>query len=147
MLFDLINLVNIELGYEAFYAVILGSDQGRDFLEKDEEQKNEENQNENNQDSTEGSDANNETNENQEQDESENQSMSETDLDVNEFRMEEKLFDTESDKQSSENVIQKLNTTISDKEYKIFTKEFDEIEKAEKLLIIIGSGPFSTQLL
>ena len=25
-----VNLVNIELGYEAFYAVILGNDQGRD---------------------------------------------------------------------------------------------------------------------
>ena len=29
-----INLVNIELGYEAFYAVILGSDQGRDLYKK-----------------------------------------------------------------------------------------------------------------
>ena len=123
------NLENQDL-YSSKFIEILNE---LDFLEKDEEQKNEENQNENNQDSTEGSDTNNETNENQEQDESENQSMSETDLDVNEFRMEEKLFDTESDKQSSENIIQKLNTTISDKEYKIFTKEFDEIEKAENL--------------
>ena len=31
---DAINLVNIELGYEAFYAVILGSDQGRDLYKK-----------------------------------------------------------------------------------------------------------------
>jgi glycosyltransferase involved in cell wall biosynthesis len=31
---EAINLVNIELGYEAFYAVILGSDQGRDLFKK-----------------------------------------------------------------------------------------------------------------
>ena len=31
---DAINLVNKELGYEAFYAVILGSDQGRDLYKK-----------------------------------------------------------------------------------------------------------------
>jgi glycosyltransferase involved in cell wall biosynthesis len=31
---EAINLVNIELGYEAFYAVILGSDQGRDLYKK-----------------------------------------------------------------------------------------------------------------
>ena len=29
-----INLINIQLGYEAFYAVILGSDQGRDLYKK-----------------------------------------------------------------------------------------------------------------
>jgi glycosyltransferase involved in cell wall biosynthesis len=31
---EAINLVNIELGYKAFYAVILGSDQGRDLYKK-----------------------------------------------------------------------------------------------------------------
>ncbi len=31
---EAINLVNIELGYEAFYAVILGNDQGRDLYKK-----------------------------------------------------------------------------------------------------------------
>ncbi len=31
---EAVNLVNVELGYEAFYAVILGSDQGRDLYKK-----------------------------------------------------------------------------------------------------------------
>ena len=31
---EAINLVNMELGYEAFYVVILGSDQGRDLYKK-----------------------------------------------------------------------------------------------------------------
>ena len=34
MFIEAINLVNIELGYEAFYAVILGSDQGRELYKK-----------------------------------------------------------------------------------------------------------------
>ena len=104
-----------------------------DFLEKDEEEKNEQNQQENDQNNPQSSDSNNEADENQNQNEAENQSMSETDLDVNEFRMEEQLFDTESDQQSSENIVQKLNNTKSDNDYKVFSKEFDEIEKAENL--------------
>ena len=31
---EAVNLVNIQLGYEAFYAVILGSEQGRDLFKK-----------------------------------------------------------------------------------------------------------------
>ena len=104
-----------------------------DFLEKDEEEKNEQNQQENDQNNPQSSDSNNEADENQNQNEAENQSMSETDLDVNEFRMEEQLFDTDSDQQSSENIVQKLNNTKSDNDYKVFSKEFDEIEKAENL--------------
>jgi len=34
MFIEAINLVNIELGYEAFYVVVLGSDQGRDLYKK-----------------------------------------------------------------------------------------------------------------
>ncbi len=54
-------------------------------------------------------------------------------MDIDEFKMEEQLFDTESDQQSSENIIQKLNNKKNEKDYKIFTREFDEIEKAENL--------------
>ena len=104
-----------------------------DFLEKDEEEKNEEDQKGNEQNNQQNQDSNNEENENQNESESENQSMSETDLEVNEFRMEEQLFDTENNQQSSENIIQKLNNTKSENDYKIYTKNFDEIEKAENL--------------
>ena len=34
VLIEAINLINIEIGYEAFYAVILGSDQGRELYKK-----------------------------------------------------------------------------------------------------------------
>tara|TARA_B100000674_G_scaffold496399_1_gene526516 strand:+ start:943 stop:2742 length:1800 start_codon:yes stop_codon:yes gene_type:complete len=123
------NLDNQEL-YSSKFVEILKE---LDFLEKDEEEKNDQNQSENDQNNQQNTESNNETNENQEQNEKENQSTSDTDLDVNEFRMEEQLLDTESDQQSSENIIQKLNTTKGENEYKIFTKEYDEIEKAENL--------------
>ncbi len=123
------NLENQEL-YSSKFSEILRE---LDFLENDEEKKNDETQNENDQNNQQNSEANNEKNDTQNQDESENQLSSETDADVNEFRMEEQLFDTESDQQSSENIIQKLNNTKSEHDYKIYSKEFDEIEKAENL--------------
>ena len=53
--------------------------------------------------------------------------------DVNEFRLDDQLANENNDDMESENVIQKKNLSISDKEYKIFTTEFDEIAKAENL--------------
>ena len=53
--------------------------------------------------------------------------------DNNEFRLDEQLVDTDSENENSENVIQKFNTGINDKDYKIFTTEFDEITKADTL--------------
>ncbi len=53
--------------------------------------------------------------------------------DNNEFRLDEQLVDTDSENENSEDIIQKFNTGISDKDYKIFTNEFDEIVKAETL--------------
>ena len=123
------NLENQEI-YSSKFTEILNE---LDFLEQDEEEKNEENQEQNEQNNQQNSNSNNDSDEKQEQEETENQSMSETDMDVNEFRMEEQLFDAESDQQSSENIMQKLNNTKHDYEYKVFTKEFDEIEKAENI--------------
>ncbi len=123
------NLENQEL-YSSKFIEILNE---LDFLEQDEDEKNEENQQDNDQNRHQDGEQSNETDENQEQNQSENQSLADTDMDVNEFRMEEQLFDTESDQQSSENIVQKLNLSKNDNEYKIFTREYDEIEKAENL--------------
>ena len=123
------NLENQEI-YSSKFTEILNE---LDFLEQDDEEKNDENQEQNEQNNQQNPNSNNDSDEKQEQEETENQSMSETDLDVNEFRMDEQLFDAESDQQSSENIMQKLNNTKSDYEYKVFTKDFDEIEKAENL--------------
>ena len=53
--------------------------------------------------------------------------------DNNEFRLDEQLLDADSENESSENIVQKLKSGINDKDYKIFTTEFDEIAKAETL--------------
>ena len=56
-----------------------------------------------------------------------------TDSDLNEYSMGEQLVDTDSEEQSSEYVNQKMNLDLIDKNYKIFTNQFDEIAKAETL--------------
>ena len=47
--------------------------------------------------------------------------------------MEEEFFEDGDQKENVENINQKLNVSKSNKEYKIFTSDFDEIEKAENL--------------
>ena len=123
------NLENQEL-YSSKFVEILNQ---LDFIEKDEEDKQEENHQENQQNNQQNAESDSENNQDKDQEASENQNVSDTDLDINEFRMEEQLFDTESDQQSSENIIQKLNNIKTEKEYKVYTRDFDEIEKAENL--------------
>ena len=91
----------------------------------------EDNQNQSNND-TSGDEENNDKQDIQDK-VSEDQLSVETDYDVNEFRMDEQLVDTDSDQQSSEHVIQKLNRNTEDNDYKIFTTKFDEVAKAETL--------------
>ena len=52
--------------------------------------------------------------------------------DLNEFRMEDNNSDLD-EKDSKEQIIQKLNLNLNDNEYAIFTRKFDEISKAENL--------------
>ncbi len=54
-------------------------------------------------------------------------------FDLSDQRMEEQLEDSDSLKESTENVLQKTNLNNIDQDYKIFTTEFDEIAKAEIL--------------
>ena len=95
----------------------------------------EENQkNEDEQDNNLNRDAKNESQSDQEKSQQEqDQNGIDTDYDLDEYRMDEQLVDTDSDKQSSETVFQKMNAGIEDKEYKIFTSQFDEITMAENL--------------
>ena len=88
---------------------------------------------ENEQDNNPRNDDNSESNNDENSKEEESEQGAETDYDVNEFRMDEQLVDTDSDQQSSEHVIQKLNRNTEDNDYKIFTTKFDEVAKAESL--------------
>ena len=95
----------------------------------------EENQkNEDEQDNNLNRDSENENQDDQKKGQQEqDQNGIDADYDLDEYRMDEQLVDTDLDKQSSETVFQKMNAGIEDKEYKIFTSQFDEITMAENL--------------
>ena len=95
----------------------------------------EENQkNEDEQDNNLNRDSENENQDDQEKGQQEqDQNGIDADYDLDEYRMDEQLVGTDLDKQSSETVFQKMNAGIEDKEYKIFTSQFDEITMAENL--------------
>ena len=84
-------------------------------------------------------DESNNNQQNQSKDEQEKNKQDESQLGIdddsnlNEYSMDEQLVDTDSEEQSSENVTQKMNLDLIDKNYKIFTNQFDEIAKAETL--------------
>ena len=65
--------------------------------------------------------------------EEETEASLDADYNIDEFKMDEQLVDTDSDKESSEQVIQKKILNNISLEYKIFTSEFDEVIKAENL--------------
>ena len=50
-----------------------------------------------------------------------------SDYDIDEYKLDEQLVDTESDKQSNEQVIQKKNITNLNLDYNIFANQYDEI--------------------
>ena len=94
-----------------------------------EDQQNDNNEADTDQNNTDTDSDNNE--ENKQREESEESFDSE--YDFSEHKIDEQIVDTDSEKQSSETIIQKGGGEFSDKDYKVFTKEFDEISKAENL--------------
>ena len=125
------NIENQEK-YNAKFSEILQKMEIFDSENDEENKKNKENENLNNEN-------NNQDNEKQAQGEEENTKQDEdqngldANYDLNEFKMDEQLVDTNSEKQSSENIIQKMNSKVGDKEYRIYTNQFDEVSKAETL--------------
>ncbi len=93
---------------------------------------------EENQDSSE----NNSSNDNQEntsedkkdqKKDEETEASLDSDYDIDEYKPDEQLVDTDSDQQSNEHIIQKKNISALNIEYKIFTNQYDEMKKAENL--------------
>jgi len=97
----------------------------------DENQENQENENLNN--NNDQNDQNKANDEQEKRQEEEDQNGLDGDYDLNESVLNEQLVDTDSNKQSSEKVIQKISQSTGDKEYLIYTNKFDEIAKAETL--------------
>ena len=124
------NLENQDI-YNAKFSELL---QDMEIFDSSEDENQENNQQENEQDNNPNNDNDNSPDGKQEKNkQEEDQNGIDGDYDFNDFAMDEQLVDTESDKQSSEKVLQKMDNSIIDKEYKIFTSQFDEIAKAESL--------------
>ena len=101
------------------------------FDNKDTTESNEENKDNNNEDG--GLDNKNEDENSLEDSESQEEGETNKDYDVSEFRMDEQLIEDSSDNYANEKITQKLNLITDDKDYKVYTNEFDEIARAEKL--------------
>ena len=103
------------------------------FHAEDDEETKEENQEEgqdNPANDDQKSDAEDQKDKNKDQ---ESEASLDSDYDVDEYQLDEQLVDTDSDQQSSEQIIQKKNINKLDLDYKIYTTKFDEIIKAENL--------------
>ena len=105
-----------------------------DIFQDDENEENKEDNQENGADnpSNEDQDSNSEDNKEQNKEEEVNTSL-DADYDISEYKLDEQLVDTDSNKQSKEQIIQKNNNLNLNLEYKIFTNKYDEITKAENL--------------
>ena len=101
------------------------------------ESENEKNEDKKKADEQDNKSENNDQKESQDQQEKnkqdENQNGIDGDYNLDKYEIDEQLINTDSENESSKNVNQKINTSIHDKDYKIFTSEFDEIAKAETL--------------
>ena len=116
--------------YNSKFSELLQEMEIFDSENNDEKQENQ--QNENDQDNN-PQNENQQTGEQEKKDQQEDQNGIDADYELDGFKMDEQLIDTKSDRESSENIIQKMNKSINDKEYNIFTNQFDEIAKAETL--------------
>ena len=124
------NVHNQEIFNSNFSKLIESMDIGEESEEKEQENNNENNQNN---DSDNKQDEQNNKNEDEQQ-----ESKSEIDqnnlqdsLNLNEIEMDENLVDIKSN--NDQNIIERQNKKIYENLYKIYTEEFDEVGKAEKL--------------
>ena len=100
--------------------------------EENDENKEDNQQSETENPSNQDQDSNTEDNKEQSQDEQTDVNL-DSDYDISEYKIDEQLVDTDSNKQSKEQIIQKNNKSNFGLEYKIFTSQYDEVTKAENL--------------
>ncbi len=100
--------------------------------DNEEEIKNEKQDDKQNDHSKQDQDSNDDTTKDQNQD-SRSDVKIDADYDISEYKLEEELSDTQSDQNRDEQLTQKKNIKDSNLDYKIFTDQFDEIIRAEKI--------------
>ena len=123
------NLENQDV-YNSKFSKIL---QEMDIFESDNDNENRNQQNDNEKDNDPNKQQDDSQNEQEKRQEEQDQNGIDGDYDFSDYKMDEQLVDTDSNKESLEKITQKRNNSFGEKEYKIFTSEFDEIAKAENL--------------
>tara|TARA_Y100001958_G_scaffold111294_1_gene78689 strand:+ start:550 stop:2355 length:1806 start_codon:yes stop_codon:yes gene_type:complete len=93
--------------------------------EKDDQDKMDNNQDKN-------SDENSNSDQENQQTKDDNEKI-DTEYDFSDHKMNDETIDAEKGEDEGENIVQKVNNSLSELEYSIFTTEFDEIAKAENL--------------
>ena len=123
------NLEN-QYNYSSKFSEILAE---MDIFQSEEKEENKED-NQDGQNNPSNEDENSETNDNKDQNnEEETEANLDSDYNIDEYKLDEQLIDTDSDQINNEQIIQKKNLSNLDNEYKIFTNQYDEIIKAENL--------------
>ena len=117
--------------YSSKFSEIL---QEMDILQNEENEETKEDNHDDDQNNPSNDDQENDNEDKKEQNkDEETESNLDSDYDIDEYKLDEQLVDTDSDQQSKEHVIQKKNINEVNLEYKIFTNQFDEITKAENI--------------
>ncbi len=123
------NIHNQEIFNATFAEIIESMDIGQNSEEKDQENESETNNNENQNDNK-----NEQHNDKKEKNKLEmDQNSFETEFDLNEIQMDESLVDPSSESDNNQKIIERQNYQTNKNLYEIYTEEFDEISKAEKL--------------
>ena len=123
------NIHNQEIFNSTFSKIIESMDIGENSEEKDQENESETNNNENQNDNK-----NEQNNDEREKNKLEvDQNSFEAEFDLNDVKMDESLVDPSSESDDNPKIIERRNYQSSRNLYKIYTEEFDEIAKAEKL--------------
>ncbi len=117
--------------YSSKFSEIL---QEMDIFQSEENEETKEDNEENDQNNPSNEDQNSDSDDNKDQNkEEETKASLDSDYNIEEYKLDEQLVDTESDKQNDEKVIQKKALNAIDLEYKVFTNKYDEVTKAENL--------------
>ena len=117
--------------YSSKFSEIL---QELDIFQTDDNEESKQENNDDNQNNPSNEDQNSENEDNKDQNKQDETEVNlDSDYDISEYKLDEQLVDTDSDKKSDQQIIQKKSLNTIDLEYKIFTNEFDEVVKAENL--------------
>tara|TARA_B100001057_G_scaffold484302_1_gene562215 strand:- start:335 stop:2137 length:1803 start_codon:yes stop_codon:yes gene_type:complete len=103
------------------------------FQSEENDEKKEENSDDN-QENTSNENDDSEADDKKEQDSQDEKDASlDSDYNIDEYKLDEQLADTDAEKENSEQVIQRKMSQDFNIDYKVYTTEFDEITKAENL--------------